>query len=382
MKKLIIALLSVVIGLVGNTVFADGNIVGHIYSTDILAFVNDKPIEGYNIGGRTVIIAEDLDDYGFHCFYNDDERKLEIIAYFYELGNDLKFAEIPRGKVGKIVGDIYKTDIKVFLNGIEIEGYNIGGRTAICLEDMGELQDSPNAKYGYSKYLGKSVWNENNRTISFESFIRNDNKIMGMLARVSYNLLDNVLYAYPDEWSKALEIRPINENPVFENYENSFYSDGFARDIISPLYIDINGEKTEVGFAVNNPNSEYEVLMYFPYVENTIKLTAQAKSPRKSYDESMDYFLKKYEIVNRLDNDKYTVLHINDSTDGVLFIYINKDGGYIVDDFFKGYSDKEVKIWLDEENQNVVCHSVFPFAGPHGATTMSYESNLNGYDYE
>lgn len=382
MKKLMIALLTVVLLFIGNTVFADTNIVGHIYSTDILAFVNDKPIDGYNIGGRTVVIAEDLDNYGFHCFYNDDERKLEIIAYFYELGNDLKIAEIPRGKVGKIVGDIYKTDIKVFLNGVEIEGYNIGGRTAICLEDMGELQDSPNAEYGYSKYLGKSVWNENDRTISFESFIRNENKVMGMLARVSYNLLDNVLYAYPDEWSKALEIRPINENPAFENYENSFYSEGFIRDVISPLYIDINSEKTEVGFAVNNPNSEYEVLMYFPDVENTIKLTSQAKSPRRSYDESMDYFMNKYEIVNRLDNDKFTVLHINDQTDGVLFIYINKNGGYIVDDFFKAYSDREVKIWLDEKDQNVVRHSVYPFAGPHGATTMSYESNLNGYDYE
>lgn len=382
MKKLMVALLTVVLLFIGNTVFADTNIVGHIYSTDILAFVNDKPIYGYNIGGRTVVIAEDLDNYGFHCFYNDDERKLEIIAYFYELGNDLKIAEIPRGKVGKIVGDIYKTDIKVFLNGVEIEGYNIGGRTAICLEDMGELQDSPNAEYGYSKYLGKSVWNENDRTISFESFIRNENKVMGMLARVSYNLLDNVLYAYPDEWSKALEIRPINENPAFENYENSFYSEGFIRDVISPLYIDINSEKTEVGFAVNNPNSEYEVLMYFPDVENTIKLTSQAKSPRRSYDESMDYFMNKYEIVNRLDNDKFTVLHINDQTDGVLFIYINKNGGYIVDDFFKAYSDREVKIWLDEKDQNVVRHSVYPFAGPHGATTMSYESNLNGYDYE
>ncbi len=387
MKKfkmtIILSAVLICIMLVQSTVFAEnGDVVGHIYSTDILAFVNGKPIDGYNIGGRTVVIAEDLDNYGFHCFYNDNERKLEIVAYFYELGNDLKIAEIPRGKVGKVVGEIYKTDIKVFLNGIEIEGYNIGGRTAICLEDMGDLKDSLNAEYGYSKYLGKSVWNENDRTISFESFVRNENKVMGMLARVSYNFMDNILYAYPDDLSKSLEIRPINENPAFENCENSIYSNNFAKDIISPLYIDINGEKSEVGFAVNNPNSEYEVLMHFYNITDTIKLTAQAKSPRKSYDESMDYFMNKYEVVNRLDNDKYTVLHINDSADGVLFIYINKNGGYIVDDFFKYYSEQEVKIWLDEEEQNVVCHSVYPFAGPHGATTMQYKSDLNGFDYE
>ena len=56
--------------------------------------------------------------------------------------------------------------------------------------------------------------------------------------------------------------------------------------------------------------------------------------------------------------NKFTVLHINDLTDGVLFVYINKNGGYIIDDFFSAYSDREVKIWLDEEEQNVVCHSV------------------------
>lgn len=384
MKKTIIGLLTTVLLLVSSTVFAESNIVGNIYSTDILAFVNGKPIDGYNIGGRTVIIAEDLDNYGFHCFYNDDdERKLEIVSYFYELGNDLEIAEIPRGKVGKIVGDIYKTDIKVFLNGIEIEGYNIGGRIAICLEDMGDLYGSSNAEYGYSKYLGKTVWDESNRTISFETFMRNDNKVMGMLARVSYTFMDNILYAYPDERSKALELRPLNENPDFKNYEdNIIYSEGFRKDIISPLYIDINGEKSQVGLAVANPNSEYEVIMHLFNIQDTITLTSQVKFPRKNYDESMDYFLKKYEVVNRLDNDKYTVLHINDSTDGVLFIYINKSGGYIIDDFFSAYSDKEVKIWFDEEKQNVVCHSVYPFAGPHGASTMQYDSKLDSFDYE
>lgn len=387
MKKYKISLilaviLMCIISMQGIVSAANGDIAGHVYSTDILTFVNGKPIDGYNIGGRTVVVAEDLDNYGFHCFYDDNERKLEIVAYFYELGNDLKIAEIPRGKVGKVVGDIYETDIKVYLNGIEIKGYNIGGRTAICLEDMGDLTASPNAEYGYSKYLGKSIWNENERTISYESFFRNEDKVMGMLARVSYNFMDNILYAYPDDLSKSLEIRPINENPAFINYENKLYSEDFPKNIITPLYIDVNGEKTKVGVAVNNPNSEYEVLMHFDNIADTIKLTANAKKPQKSYDDSMYYFLNKYNIVNRLDNDKFTVLHVNDPKDGVLFIYVNKNGGYIVDDFFKSYSDREVKIWFDEQKQDIVHHSVYPFAGPHGTTTMSYESNLNGFDYE
>ncbi len=380
--KRIIVLLTMILLFSGITAFSQGDVIGQIYSTDILAFVNGKPIEGYNIGGRTVIIAEDLDNYGFHCLYDDKTRTLRIESYFYELGDDLKIAEIPRGKVGKIVGDIYKTDIKVFLNGLEINGYNIGGRTAVCLEDMGDLQNSSNAEYGYSEYLGKYVWNENDRTISFETFMRNDNKVMGMLARVSYNFKDNILYAYPDEQSKWLELRPADENDGLDDVKDYNYGEGFEADTIAPLYIDVAGEKTQVGLAVANPNSKHETLLHFFDVEKTLALTAQAKAPQKSYDDAKKYFLEKYQIVNQLDNDDYTVLHINDKTDGVLFIYINKNGGYIIDDFFKAYVDSEVKIWFKEDGKNVVCHSVYPFAGPHGATTMQYDSELDQFDYE
>lgn len=389
MKKIFAGFFVMFLLSVGITVFAESGIAGHIYSTDILAFVNGKPIEGFNIGGKTVVIAEDLNSYGFNCNYNDEERKLDILAYFYELGNDIKFAEIPRGQVGKIVGDIYNTDIKVFFNGIEIKGYNLGGRTAVCIEDIGDTQDSPHTEYGYSKYLGKSEWNENDRTIALEMFKRNDNKVMGKLARVSYTFKDNILYAYPDECSSWLEIRPIKENPAFKDYIGGSYSDGFEKDVIAPLYIDVAGKIMQVGLAVFNPNNEYsplyneyEPLMYFYDTEKTLELTSKAKSPQVSYDEAVKYFSEKYEIVNRLDNDDYTALHINDAADGVLFIYINKNGGYIMDDFFKSYGDREVKVWFKENEKNIVLHSVYPFGGPHGTTTMRYESELDSFDYE
>ncbi|MBQ7097398.1 MAG: hypothetical protein IJN96_04905, partial [Clostridia bacterium] len=67
MKKILIAFFTATVILSGLSVSAKpGDIAGKIYSTDIIAYVNDKPIESYNIGGKTAIIMEDLDEsYGF-----------------------------------------------------------------------------------------------------------------------------------------------------------------------------------------------------------------------------------------------------------------------------------------------------------------------------
>ena len=55
MKKIVIGLIFIMFFSLCQVCFAD-EILGNIYSTDILAFVNGKPIDGYNIGGWTVVI--------------------------------------------------------------------------------------------------------------------------------------------------------------------------------------------------------------------------------------------------------------------------------------------------------------------------------------
>ena len=67
MKKIFYALFIVtIITLLTVPCFAETGVAGHIYSTDILTFVNGRPIDGYNIDGKTVIIAEDLDIYNHY----------------------------------------------------------------------------------------------------------------------------------------------------------------------------------------------------------------------------------------------------------------------------------------------------------------------------
>ena len=55
-----------------------GDVIRPIYSTDILTYMDGIPLQGYAIDGKTMICLEDLSDYGFSVYYNDDARALFV----------------------------------------------------------------------------------------------------------------------------------------------------------------------------------------------------------------------------------------------------------------------------------------------------------------
>lgn len=387
MKKFVIGLILAVALSLCQLCFAD-EIVGNIYSTDILTFVNDKPINGYNIGGRTVVIAEDLGGYGFNVEYNDEIRTLKIASYFHSgLG---EYAQIPRGKVGEITGNIYKTDIKVYFNGIPVTGYNIGGRTAICLEDLGSLEGSPNASYGYSQYLGRSIWNADERTISFESYMRNETEILG-ISRVYHRFKDNVIYTYPDDFYARSEFS-AEEGGEFTGMYTYSPGSGMSKYTIKPLYFENHGQLTVIGTTVVNPNNtQDEAVMHIEDPAAVRDMIKTFKAPKKSHDEALTYFNENCTNVEKIENDSYTVLKAEHEAEGLIFVYINKNGGFVVEGFLSSYGmngseNTEIKFWFDESGtnsgKNTVIHSVYPFGGPHGVTTAQFVSELDEFDYE
>ena len=60
-------------------------------------------------------------------------------------------------RVGDVVGQVYSTDIKAYVNGVQVKAYNIGGRTCIPIEDVTS---------GYA-------YNNNHRTLLVTSFAPN-----------------------------------------------------------------------------------------------------------------------------------------------------------------------------------------------------------------
>ena len=375
MKKMLIVFTFMVILLTtpANVNADSDDVEGKIYSTDILAYINDKPIESYNIGGKTVIIAETLfqPGYGFGGYYNDDDRLLVVEPFFA-----MPYSEeaVERGTIGKIIGDVYKTDIKVLFNDIEVKGYNIGSKTAICIEDLGNLSDSPNADYGYSKYYCNFEWDESERTIKLNTYIDNINEIRGLnLTFVKYTFLDNVItprYSIGDPFSAF-------ESPYI-------YSDSFNKYKINTLYVNIDDELFEIGTSFARTRNEYDVTYFnITDIEKTKELISKVKEPPLSYDDAIDYFysLPGYTVEERLESEEYTALTLlKDDKHGKLFAAVKKSGGFIILGDYSEHSYSSLTMRL-EGNTSII--SAYPFADSRGkAVTLQSHCNLDETPFE
>lgn len=387
-KRSIFLLLAALVCMAPAAVFAEnGDVIGHIYSTDIAAYIGKVPIDSYNIGGKTVIIAEDLDasGYGHSYEYDDDARLLNIRAYFSEPWGE--YAEIPRGKTGKILGEVYATDIQVTYNGIPVTGYNIGGRTAICIEELGDLAGSPHEAYGYSKYLARHVWDEENRSISLHSFTSNREDIMGLnLSRAKYTFSDNVLRVVPDDTvvhssiEVSMEGVPLENDAAYESgYATHWFSEDFgdAKYVLSPLYLQTGDTVTEIGSVVtvrnrslysDPPGEIYEdTHMHIDDPESVLALAKSVRTPMKSYEEAMAELTEAYTEVKRLELPEYTVLHLKDEAGTDLVYALKKTGGCLLIDRYGDDYIKERTVDIlpgDEPHQSVT--TFYPFADPHG----------------
>lgn len=59
-----------------------GKVIGSIYKTDIITYINGKRIPSYNIGGRTIVLIEDLNEsYGFTTYWNAEKRTISANPY-------------------------------------------------------------------------------------------------------------------------------------------------------------------------------------------------------------------------------------------------------------------------------------------------------------
>lgn len=67
-----------------------GDIQGVYYETDIVTLLNGSPIESYNIGGRTFIVAEEMRNFGYDVTYDEESRTLTITKPmdFYKIETD------------------------------------------------------------------------------------------------------------------------------------------------------------------------------------------------------------------------------------------------------------------------------------------------------
>jgi len=131
-----------------------GDVVDYVLHTDIVTYINGLPIRSYNIKGYTAVIVEDLSNYGFYVVWDGGKRTLSVtrlesvpIVGGYTPEKNTK-------PIGSKAMPVYFTDIGTYLDGQEVESYNVGGRTIIYVDDLAEF------------YAKEYVWDPKARTLS------------------------------------------------------------------------------------------------------------------------------------------------------------------------------------------------------------------------
>lgn len=158
MKKIKITAIftAAVMAVLSCPVFAEsGDVAGQYYSTDIHTYLNGAEIDSVNIGGQTLISAEDMDYYSFSVLWDEEAREL-YISRIYEETDETPVIKKSNYPSGEVIGNYYETDIVTRLDGKPITAYNTGGRTYILAEQMRD--------FGYVV-----DWNETDRTLSITS---------------------------------------------------------------------------------------------------------------------------------------------------------------------------------------------------------------------
>ncbi len=133
-----------------------GDIAGEYYATDIKTYLNGVQIDAINIGGQTLISAEQMSNYGFSVVWNSETRTLnvrETTGVPSVSSPKIKTYSTPNGS---FAGYYYETDIVTYLDGIESVACNTDGHTYIHAENM--------RTFGY-----EVIWNEAERSLNIIS---------------------------------------------------------------------------------------------------------------------------------------------------------------------------------------------------------------------
>lgn len=353
MKKLFFGILTTLSLLVFGTVCAfatNGDICGSIYATDIKTKINGVWVPSYNIGGRTVVIVEDITN---QFEYHDDKRALLIYDFApeYLAGGENQSNK----KNGTPIGRIYETDIKAYFRGKELKSYSLNGKTAVAVEDLGA-----NSKVNFSDLGGRYVWDENARTLSLESAYRYPYEYRRLLSEKGYNAelkegADGILCAeFVRNTLGGGNILCAKEPP-----DNS---------MCAVLY---NGEP--IGYRCRFSNVRYYegelVWSQTPvdyYTENFKDLILSLDKAVPTAEEWREYFVGNWaDILDELETDEYLFLYLRQATthgSTELLEKINKKDGSRTSfgDSFKNVSlhgqKRYENLRIDKENEKVYLH--------------------------
>ena len=327
-----------------TTIAASGDIAGHIYSTDIRAYINSVEVESYNIGGKTAVVIEDiLKENSTAYVYDDYSRTLKLFSlspdYLVEGKSESNLTP------GRIVGNIYETDIKTSIYDVVIPTYNIGGKTAVAMEDLGNDKE-------FSSIGGKYLWNETERTISLEflyetsKFISNDKNII--------ITADEEMTEMTAVFEEVLHCGGYREHFKFPDY----VTDDADIEVVLP----IKAQGEIIGYYFRRPSKEYKFTAFTYYYPEKIEEAEKEYTPypNKSREDIISHFMLNHSVGEpreRFDTEDYSFVYISvamTSSTVYYLLQVYDDGSYVdyKDEIaMRNRSPRDLEI--DKENEKV-----------------------------
>ncbi len=347
MKNLLSIILSAVMMLsISTSVFAaNGDIAGHIYSTDIRAYINDVEVESYNIGGKTAVVIEYILRENNHQYiYDDSTRTLK----FFSLNPDYLVEENAQNKAkpGRVIGNIYETDIKTSVYDVVIPTYNIGGKTAVAIEDLGY----DNA---FSPIGGKFIWNEKERTISLEFLY--DNFINLSPDRNIEIIANETMTEAEAAFEEVLHCGGMQEIYKFPEY----VTDDADIEVIMP--IKANGETIGYYFRKTLADNSFNAFAYwYPEKVEEAENDNYKPYPYTTREDTISHFLNYHSVGGpreRFDTDDYSFVYISvagTSWTSYNLLQVFNDGTYIdYADEIATRNRSPQNLVVDRENEKV-----------------------------
>ena len=344
MKKILSLFLVIMFSASATVLAKNGDIVGHIYSTDIRSYINGVEVQSYNIGGKTAVVIEDILSENAHKYnYDDSSRTLK----FYSLAPDYLVEEKMQNKTksGKKIGNIYETDIKTSIYDVDIPTYNIGGKTAVVIEDLG-------FDGTFSPIGGKFIWNEKERTISLEFMYE------------STNLL-----------SRDKDIRITANDDMTEaqaTFEEGFHCDGYQHHFDFPEYVKDNSDievilpikasDEIIGYYFRKPLKENTYTEFTYYYPEKFKEAEKnyIPTPHKTREEIISHFVNYHTVgepKERFDTENYSFIYLSlagTSWTAYCLVQAFDDGTYIdYGEIINTRNRSPRNLVIDKENEKV-----------------------------
>jgi hypothetical protein len=263
-----------------------------------------------------------------------------------------------KGKIGDVIGYIYKTDIKTIIYDYEIPSCNIGGKMAVAIEDLGN-------DGSFSEIGGKYIWDGENRTISLEFIYDNSHVIndynINMTVDMKEDLSDGVVTFTGNPYCKAMIVKDFNWPYWIDDLNGT--------DVPVKKAIPLVFEGDVIGYHLYRtteksqwkPNGFYAYT--YLYEDKISEIPDRIEPPVITRDD----VIKHYEInhacsvLERFDTDEYTFALLSGATSHGsthCLVLIQNDGRYY--DYSKEFNS--VSLWgtktfdnvrVDKENEKV-----------------------------